>query len=68
MRLKLHWRIAPAMLLATAAGIGSGTTGGIFGVPFCAAYDFPGTLFFNALKMLIAPLQPVSRPAPAPTM
>ncbi|HEB80487.1 MAG TPA: hypothetical protein ENI71_01270 [Chromatiales bacterium] len=68
MRLKLHWQIVLAMLLATAAGIGSGTTGGIFGVPFYAAYDFLGTLFLNALKMFIVPLQPVSRPAPTPTM
>ncbi len=33
-----------------------------------SAYGFPGTPFLDALKMFIVPLQPVSRPAPTPTM
>lgn len=56
MRLKLHWQIAAAMVLAVAVGSWSGTQGGIFGVPLYPAYDFLGTLFLNALKMLIVPL------------
>ncbi len=56
MRLKLHWQILLAMLLAAAAGLWSGTTGGVLGISFYAVYDFVGTLFLNALKMLIVPL------------
>ncbi len=55
-RLKLHWQIAIALVLAVIAGRLSGTDAGLFGVTFYAVYDFAGTLFLNALKMLIVPL------------
>ncbi|HSH30338.1 MAG TPA: dicarboxylate/amino acid:cation symporter [Thiohalobacter sp.] len=55
-RLALHWQILIALILAVIAGQLSGTDAGIAGVRFYAVYDFLGTLFLNALKMLIVPL------------
>lgn len=55
-RLALHWQILIALILAVIAGQLSGTEAGIAGVSFYAVYDFLGTLFLNALKMLIVPL------------
>ncbi len=55
-RLKLHWQILIALVLAVLAGSLSGTEGAVFGLRFYAVYDFIGTLFLNALKMLIVPL------------
>jgi Na+/H+-dicarboxylate symporter len=55
-KLKLHWQILIAMLLAVVAGFATGTDGGIFGVTFYSIYDFIGGLFLSALKMLIVPL------------
>ena len=43
-------------MLAVFAGLLSGTDAGLFGVSFYSVYDFFGTLFLNALKMLIVPL------------
>lgn len=54
--IKLHWRILIALLLAVIAGSLAGTDSGLFGVTFYAVFDFIGTLFLNALKMLIVPL------------
>jgi proton glutamate symport protein len=54
--LALHWQILLAILLAAVAGSLSGTEGGLFGVTFYQAYDFVGTLFLNALFMVIVPL------------
>ena len=54
--LKLHWQILIALVLAVVAGSLAGTSAGIFGVSFYAMFDFVGTLFLNALKMLIVPL------------
>jgi proton glutamate symport protein len=56
LKLKLHWQIAIALLLAVVAGSVSGTTAGLFGIAFYDVYAFIGTLFLNALKMLIVPL------------
>lgn len=56
MRLKLHWQILIALILAVIAGRLSGTDGGFLGVSFYAVYAFIGTLFMNALKMIIVPL------------
>lgn len=56
LRLALHWQILIALVLAVIAGQLSGTDAGIAGVSFYAVYDFLGTLFLNALKMLIVPL------------
>jgi len=55
-RIALHWQILIAILLAAVAGSLSGTEQGLFGVSFYALYQFLGTLFLNALKMLIVPL------------
>jgi Na+/H+-dicarboxylate symporter len=50
-KLAFHWQIAIALLLAIAAGAYSGPQG--VAVP---VFDFLGTLFLNALKMLVVPL------------
>lgn len=55
-RLKLHWQILIALLLAAIAGTLAGTDAALFGVTFYSVFDFIGTLFLNALKMLIVPL------------
>ncbi|PPE72192.1 dicarboxylate/amino acid:cation symporter [Solimonas fluminis] len=49
--MKLHWQIAIALALALAAGITLGEAPW-----FLQACSFVGTLFLNALKMLIVPL------------
>lgn len=56
MKLKLHWQILLAMALAVIAGSWSGSDGSIAGFTFYGLYDFLGTLFLNALKMIIVPL------------
>jgi len=56
MKLKLHWQILIALLLAVLAGSLAGTETALLGVRFYAMFDFIGTLFLNALKMLIVPL------------
>jgi len=56
LKLKLHWQILIALMLAVIAGSLSGTDAGLFGLRFYAVFDFIGTLFLNALKMLIVPL------------
>ena len=55
-KLALHWQIAIAISLAVVAGLLSGTDAEIAGVKLLAVYAFFGTLFLNALKMLIVPL------------
>lgn len=56
LNLKLHWQILLALFLAVIAGILSGKTAGIFGIAFYEIFSFFGTLFLNALKMIIIPL------------
>lgn len=56
MRLKLHWQILIALVLAVIAGRLSGTDGGWWGISFYQIYGFIGALFMNALKMIIVPL------------
>ncbi len=56
MRLELHWQILVAICLAILAGLLSGTDGTLLGVHWYAVYGFVGTLFMNALKMIIVPL------------
>jgi len=56
LKLKLHWQIIIALLLAVIAGTLAGTSAEFLGVRFFAVFDFIGTLFLNALKMLIVPL------------
>ncbi|MEE8482487.1 MAG: dicarboxylate/amino acid:cation symporter, partial [Acidiferrobacterales bacterium] len=55
-KIKLHWQIAIALVLAVIAGTLTGVNASIFGVTFYSVYEFLGTLFLNALKMLIVPL------------
>ncbi len=49
--MKLHWKIFIAIVVALAAGSLTPTESTLF-----KAYDFLGTLFLNALKMIIVPL------------
>jgi Na+/H+-dicarboxylate symporter len=56
MKLKLHWQILIAIALGGLAGWFSGEEGRLLGIHFLSVYDFVGTLFLNALKMLIVPL------------
>ena len=55
-KLKLHWQILIAIVLATVAGTLTGTDASILGITFFSIYDFAGTLFMNALRMIIVPL------------
>ena len=54
--IKLHWQILIALFLAVIAGSLAGTHSGLFGITFYAIFNFIGTLFMNALKMIIVPL------------
>jgi Na+/H+-dicarboxylate symporter len=56
MKLKLHWQILIALVLAVLAGYLSGTEGELLGIELYAVYVFIGALFMNALKMIIVPL------------
>ena len=55
-KLKLHWQILIALVLAIIAGLITGEDAGIGDLTFYSVYAFIGTLFLNALKMLIVPL------------
>ncbi len=56
LKLKLHWQILIAMLAAVVAGHLTGTDSEFLGLRFFDAYAFVGTLFLNALKMIVVPL------------
>jgi Na+/H+-dicarboxylate symporter len=55
-KIKLHWQIFIALILAVIAGSITGEDAGIGDLTFYSIYAFIGTLFLNALKMLIVPL------------
>lgn len=55
-KLKLHWQILIALVAALLIGSISGPDATVFGVPLHQVFDFVGTLFLNALKMLVVPL------------
>ncbi|MGB5582950.1 MAG: dicarboxylate/amino acid:cation symporter [Gammaproteobacteria bacterium] len=55
-RLALHWQILVALVLAVLAGVATDPTTTLFGISLNAVFTFIGTLFLNALKMLIVPL------------
>ncbi len=55
-KLKLHWQIFIALFLAVLAGLATGEESALFGITYYSLFDFFGTLFLNALKMLIVPL------------
>ncbi len=56
MKLALHWQILIALLLAAIAGTLSGTETMVLGIHWVAIFSFMGTLFLNALKMIVVPL------------
>lgn len=56
LKIKLHWQILIAIILAVFAGLLTGKDTAILGISFYSLYDFFGTLFMNALKMVIVPL------------
>ncbi len=55
-KLKLHWQILIAIGLAALAGIWTTPETSLLGLPVLGVYDFMGTMFLNALRMLIVPL------------
>ncbi len=55
-KMKLHWQILIAIVLAAIAGTITGTDASFLGITFVSMYDFIGTLFMNALRMIIVPL------------
>src|SRR5688572_3855560 len=52
----LHWQILIAIGLGALVGYLVGPSATIFGVTVISLFDFLGTLFVNALKMLVVPL------------
>jgi len=54
--LALHWQILIALLLALCVGLSVSPSSSIFDVTLLSILSFFGTLFLNALKMLIVPL------------
>jgi proton glutamate symport protein len=55
-KMQLHWQILLAIGLAIAVGALIDADTAIFGVDLYAMFGFVGTLFLNALKMIIVPL------------
>jgi proton glutamate symport protein len=55
-KLALHWQILIALLLAVITGSLFDQTFSFLGLSFLSVLTFFGTLFLNALKMLIVPL------------
>lgn len=56
LKLALHWQILIAVALAGLVGWLTGADTGIGSMRWVDLFDFIGTLFINALKMLILPL------------
>ncbi len=54
--MQLHWQILIALGLGAFCGWLTGDETAVFGVTFYAVYDFIGSIFIQALKMLIVPL------------
>lgn len=55
-KIALHWQILIALGLAIFSGLIVDQTFSLFGISFLSVLTFFGTLFLNALKMLIVPL------------
>ena len=55
-RLALHWQILIALALAVIVGVIAAPDSSLLGISFLSVLSFFGTLFLNALKMLIVPL------------
>ncbi|HKE44067.1 MAG TPA: dicarboxylate/amino acid:cation symporter [Steroidobacteraceae bacterium] len=56
LRLPLQWQILIAIAVGALVGYLVGPDAAIFSVPVVSVFDFLGTLFVNALKMLVVPL------------
>jgi len=56
LKLKLHWQILIALVLAGIVGRLISEDTSVLSVPLVSVFDFVGTMFINALKMLIVPL------------
>ncbi|MEM8843707.1 MAG: dicarboxylate/amino acid:cation symporter [Pseudomonadota bacterium] len=56
LKLKLHWQILISLGLAVVAGMATPSIEHNLGVHLIPFYQFFGTLFLNALKMIIVPL------------
>lgn len=56
LKLKLHWQILIAIVLAVFIGYFTNKETTFLGVHLLSLFDFLGTLFMNALKMIIVPL------------
>lgn len=56
MKIKLHWQILIALVLSVIAGLLAGKDSSIIGITYFSIFNFIGTLFLNALKMIIVPL------------
>lgn len=55
-RLALHWQILIALVLAVLVGVVTDPATIVLGISLNSVFTFVGTLFLNALKMLIVPL------------
>lgn len=55
-KIALHWQILIALFFAVLTGLFLDQTFSVFGISLFAVLVFIGTLFLNALKMLIVPL------------
>ena len=55
-KIALHWQILIALCFAVLTGLVFDPSSSIFGISFLSVFTFFGTLFLNALKMLIVPL------------
>jgi Na+/H+-dicarboxylate symporter len=54
--LRFHWQMLIAMVLAGLAGSMAGADTTLAGLPLAGLFDFLGTLFLSALRMLVVPL------------
>jgi Na+/H+-dicarboxylate symporter len=55
-RFPLHWQILVAIGAGALTGYLTGPDATLFGVPVVSVFELLGTLFVNALKMLVVPL------------
>lgn len=55
-KLKLHWQMLIAIVAAILVGLVAGQESALLGIRLYDLFDFVGTLFLNALKMIIVPL------------
>ena len=56
LKLKLHWQILIAIVLAVVIGYFTTKESTFLGIQLLSLFDFLGSMFMNALKMIIVPL------------